>query len=1047
MDWMRALHVLLLLAGAVIALAPVMADAGDPRLVVVGRDLGDVGPVLSAFRLESVLVAEVAAVPDDAAVVLVLADAYPAPRELAEPDCRRLEAVARAGGRVFAEFAHWSGNLAGCAISPEPRRPLYERLVVLKPLGELQPEDLLEEHDQACLPFLGLPQDGETLLEYDRAFGTYHRIPAPDPGLFTVTLDLGSEQVLTSAVQRYGAGQPNYYPESVELSLSADGRQFRSVGRVEVQPMPEAVRFELPQEPARFIRFAARKFRRSPVTDFLFMGEVEVCDAGGRNLALNAAYVLQSLRDQSPPYRDDGRKLTDGVVEGLYTDGLSVGWGTPLPPEDARFPALARVPWGEGEALFSTLCISTYRSRSFRLTDRWEALWLGIVLGLLPPERREEIARRRVPLEAHTEPRLWSEPGTAVRLVVQAPPEAEVSAHSELCGPLSLERDGARRVATFAAAAGSDEIRVTARTAVGAATRTESLDGRPRGEKYRQALDRNLAWFRRSGVLPQADGSGGIHSQVCLAWLDSQPSDYDFLGSPFRVDCNAMGAEAFFLYGLVSGDDSCKAIARNLADTVVAHQYTDPGRASLGGFPWLYENNETLFLWDDNCRVGIALLWLYHWTAEERYLRSALLGAELFRQVARDDGCVHRHAIQRGELDSLGREAYRQFAQGADPEFRLMHWWSLAAATGDATYRELAETCSRLWGPAAGVFGGSFSARYAADADLTSRLSEQAEAVLRSPQMQRFGMATVGGGDYAAAFEGDCGIATADGEPLTDQLYDTPWRFLWALRAWKATGSQSCRRLCETVGDYLARIQFASADPRLDGCWLRGFDAERWEVYGAPYDPAYGPYSAYTGWMNAIAAQAFAWYLLGEAPFIPEGAHPGAAAVLAQVRGLNPALVSDGPDVALGCPYRLSDRSSGAYADDGRKLTDGVIEGPYGDHLSVGWGIPIKGATRNITLDLDLGQPRQLRLVTQQYGAGRGTYNPDLVRVSCSLDGAAYRTLGERRFESTAGAALLWLLLDQPPTVRHLRFEISKRRTSAVTDFLFVGETRAYEPR
>jgi len=335
MRWLLRAAAFVLVLGSV---HPAQGDGADPVVAVVGREVGDLGPLLASLRLQPAVVAELSAIPEGAAAVLVLADGGAGPRALTEADGRRLEDLVAAGARVFLEYARLPEGSLGCTSAAEPRRPLYERLVVLTPLGALQPEDLLEEHDQACLPLVRLPPGAEVLLEYDRALGTYRRIPTPDPGLFSVTVDLGSEQVLAGASQRYGAGQPNYRPESVEVSFSRDGSTFRPAGRTDTVPMPETVRFELPREPARFVRFAARKFRRSPVTDFFFMGEVEVSDAAGHNLALNAPYTVASTRGQSPGYGDSGGELTDGRVEGLYTDGLSVGWGTAPVPADNRFP-------------------------------------------------------------------------------------------------------------------------------------------------------------------------------------------------------------------------------------------------------------------------------------------------------------------------------------------------------------------------------------------------------------------------------------------------------------------------------------------------------------------------------------------------------------------------------------------------------------------------------------------------------------------------------------------------------------------------------------
>lgn len=1029
----------------VMATAGAGADSGDPLVWVVADHLADLPPILRSMRLPVALVSTIGELPRGAATVLVLADTYPTPRRLTLADTARLRSLADDGARIYLEFVQpeGGGSCFGVPVDTTPGRPLYERLVVCAAMGTLQPEDLLEEHDGASLAIGLLPPDSQVLLEYDRCLGTYRRQPWPENGIFAVTVDLGDRLGLEQCSQRYGAGQPNYRPESVELWLSDDDRQYRFAGRV--AEVAETVQFKLGGESARYVRLVARKLRRSAVTDFLFMGELEVRDTSGRNAALGRPYRLESPHPQAGGgYADDGRKLTDGVVEGLYTDHRSVGWGTPLPRPATTAPALVAVPVGRGEVLLSAGRLSDFRLRNFRLTERWEELWRQIVLRLLPPEARMAVGGRYVALQAHTEPRDWVEPGTPVRLVVQAPPTAEVVARRTGGEAIALVDLGdGRWEAELQPEAGQHRYLVTAQTEAGQARVVVALEASPRRTRYREALDRNIRWFLRSGVLPRADGSEGVYSQVCLAWLDSQPPGYDWLGSPFRTDCNAMTLEAFYLYGLLTGDTRYRQMACRIADTVVAHQFQDASRASLGGFPWLYESCDVIYFWDDNCRISTALTWLYHWTDDERYLRSAGLCAELFRQVARDDGCVHRHAITREDLDALGREAYREGAQGVDADFRLMHWWTLAAATGDPIYRALAETVGDVWGAEAGWQGLPYLARYTDDADARQRLHELATAYLRSPAVQRYGAPTVGGGGYELAYEGDCGIATADGEPLTDQLYSTSWLFLWMLRAWRATSDGACRQACESLGDYLVRIQVTSPDRRLDGCWMRGFDAEHWEYYGAPYDPAYGPYSAYTGWMNAIIAQALAWYLLDEDPFVLLAKAPKGASLVRELRALNPKLISDGPNLALGCPYTLSEPANPDYADDGGKLTDGVIDGGYADHRSVGWSLPAVGDSLTVSMELDLGQERPVRLITQQYGAGRGTYNPDEVQVLGSADGRQFVELGSRRF-GTHGAGLLWLPLPQADRVRYLRFRFSKQRRDDVTDFLFVGETKAF---
>jgi hypothetical protein len=1035
----RALSLFLL------AVSAVSVWAAGPAVTVVGTDLGDLAPIFSALQLEPRLVASVAEIPRDARSVLVLASDYPRPRVLSASECDALEGLVGLGARVFVEYATLAPGTTCCGLCPvsAPQRAIHQRLVVLRQMGGLAPEDLLEEHDGAFIAPGAPPPHAETLLEYDLAYGTYRRIPAPDRSAYTVTVDLGDVYELTGVSQRYGAGQPNYTPESVELWLSEESRQFSLVERLERDAMPETVRFGLERVRARYVRLVARKSRRSPVTDFLFMGEIEVMDGSGRNVAPGRPYELTSQGEQAAAYRDNGRKLTDGLVEGHYSDGLSVGFGTGAATEGQTLPAILRVPWERGLCVFSAPAISSYTTRNFRLQSRWEELWRQLVLDLMPAESRAAVASAYVPLEAHTEPRVWAEPGAEVKLSVRTVPGAQVAAVSAQQGELALgpEADGSL-VARFVAAPGTDRIEVRAATETGQATQVVLFDCRSREDKYRQAVDRNMGWFSASGVLPAADGSQGIHSQVCMAWLDG--GFQNPLGSPFRVDCNAMSAQAFYLYGRLTGEQRYLRLARNIADTVLSHQYTDETRPSLGGFPWLYENSDIIYFWDDNCRIGTALLWLYHWTGEERYLRGALLNAELFRQVAREDGCVHRHAISRGALDALGREAYRQYSDGADPDFRIMHWWTLAAVTGDETYAHLARLTTDTWVQQVGLRGASHAAFYAGAAPVRERLGKLAESFLADPAVAQHGMLTVHGGEYERAFVGDCGIATEDGEPLTDQIYGTPWYFRAAVRGWKASGDEACRRMAQTVGDYLVRIQFSSPDPRLDGCWMRGFDVQAWDYYGAPYDPQYGPYAAYTGWMNAIASEAFCWYLLDEPPFVPLQTDPRAAAMVEEVRKLSPSLVSDGPNVALGCRYTLSAAAAEAYADDGIKLTDGVADGHYQDHASVGWHLQEVGQEREVRVTVDLGQSRRLKLMTQSYGAGVGDYNPDRVALWASADGREFVPVAHRIIEGRGGG-YLWVMPADPVEARFLRFDLLKRRRGPSTDFLFAGEIRAYE--
>ncbi|MCC6446444.1 MAG: discoidin domain-containing protein [Armatimonadetes bacterium] len=976
--------------------------------------------------------------------VIVCSLQYPRPNTLTPAQQKGLEGFVRAGGRAYVEFSRGqSSPLFGVKPSAEPQRDFFRRLFVrsLHPATRtLGADALLEEHNSAFLPYAP-PAGAKRLLDYGKALGTY-RLYRREPGV-RIVLDLQKTHAIRRIAQRYGAQEPNYRPEKVVIATSADGKTWRPLTTSAGSPLLPGVDISFPPRPARYVRFQAIKFRRSPVADFLFIGETEVFDSAGRNLALHKPYTLSP----TPSLPDSGHFLTDGHPEGRWSERLAPGWGTQAPPEEDRSPGLAEIPFGKGTVLLALTKLSDFRSRRYRLTARWEELLRQAALYTLPSSIRRQAQRHYIPLSAHTEPRRWQEPGQPVRLVVRTAPGVHVAVR---CANLRLPparpgRNG-RYEWAFTPPAGNHRLHIEAASAVSRRKAAVLLEVSPRREKYRQALDQNIRWFMRSGVLPARDGSGGVYAQRCMAWLDGGPWDggpHDALPSPYRVDCNAASAVALWLYGDVSEQTQYHAVSRRIADTMLPSQFADPSKASFGGWKWLYEKSDTLYFWDDNTRVTVALLWLYGRTGDRRYLEAGLKTTELCRAVAQEDGVIARHAIEPVELDALGRAAYRQFRQGMFVDFDLIRWAWAAGVSGDPLYRELALTCARTRGHQAIQRGLPFALFLNPDPKLRETLLQSWQAYLKNPDVRRYGVPRTGGHDFQYAFINDCSIGTLPGEPLTDQLYTVPHLLLQAWWAYKATGDWRCLEAFHRIGDYLARIQSQDSDPRLQGAWMRGFDLEAWEEYGAPYDPFYGPYSAYTGWMNAFASTALALYLLNESPFPPEKGNPEARAVLDSLRRQPPPDRTQQKNIALHRPYTLEPAPQGAYPDSGGELTDGVIDGPYEDGLSTGYPIPVEGQSIAVTTTLDLGEIKTIGMAAQRYGATRSGYNPDRVELYASEDGIRYRKIAEIPLgESAVGS--LWLPLKEPAQTRFLRFRAFKTRRAG-SDFLFIGETIAYE--
>lgn len=967
---------------------------------------------------------------------------YPSPTTLCPHEADALERFVANGGRAYVEFVvrDDGGPLFGIRCAPKTLRAQHQRVFVTEDLyaiSGLQRGDILDEHNSACLKPIEVPQGARVLLAYGLILGTYRALEMrPD---YIVTVDLGQVRVVRSVAQRYGAGEPNYCPERVELHLGETNSNMTLGGVVE-RPGEAVVRFSVPDIPARYVRLICRKYKRSSVTDFFFMGEIEVLDSQGLNVSLDCPYTLSPA--PSSQYSDSGRELTDGEVDGLYLDGLSVGWMTQPPENFEHWPALVEVPFGKGAALVALSKFSDCISREYRLRSRWEGLMRHIALFLVPDSDRDRIARRYVPLRSWTEPRTWTTPGTAVTVRVETTADAKVAATTR-ASRIELTRIAAGRYeGKLLPLEGDNPICVTARTACGSAKQVVRLRVCPREAAYRRALDRNMEWFVRSGVLPRRDGSQGVWAQRCLAWFDGGP--IEFLPSPFRVDCNAATAQAFYLYGKLTGREEWLQRALNIAGSMLCHQYRDPQKPSFGGWPWLYEHSDAIFFWDDNTRVAVALLWLYMQTKNEELLRAGLRTMELCREVAQPDGLIARHVITASELDQIGRQGFRCLPpQGMAVDFDLKRWAWAYGVTGDPEYRELLAKATDVWGSEAGTRGLPLAVRIGLDPQLSRRLSYCWRQYMADPAVKRYGVPLAGPGDYQAAFVGDSSVTTTADDPLTDQLYVTPHLLLQAWWAYCVTRDHYCREAFQRVGDYLVRIQYESRDPRIDGAWMRGFDVEHWEVYGTPYDPAYGPYSAYTGWMNAFASTAFAQYLLDEDGLPPRPPSGGrAAAILGDLRAERP-IVTRPENIAQGARYWLTPPPVAAYADRGGELTDGVLDGPYPDGRSVGWHLS-EGQRLVAEMTIDLGAMRTVAAVAQRYGAGRGDYCPDCTEVWGGTELNAMSKVAEVD-RAGAGPGRRFITFDSPVKVRYLRFSLSKRRVSPTTDFLFVGETEAFE--
>jgi hypothetical protein len=94
-----------------------------------------------------------------------------------------------------------------------------------------------------------------------------------------------------------------------------------------------------------------------------------------------------------------------------------------------------------------------------------------------------------------------------------------------------------------------------------------------------------------------------------------------------------------------------------------------------------------------------------------------------------------------------------------------------------------------------------------------------------------------------------------NGDPVTDQLYNSGFVLMGLHEAAAALKDLRIRAAEDKLAEYLCRIQIRSkAFPYLNGNWFRAFDYERWEPWASSGDSGWGAWSVEAGWAQAWTA-------------------------------------------------------------------------------------------------------------------------------------------------------------------------------------------------
>ena len=91
-----------------------------------------------------------------------------------------------------------------------------------------------------------------------------------------------------------------------------------------------------------------------------------------------------------------------------------------------------------------------------------------------------------------------------------------------------------------------------------------------------------------------------------------------------------------------------------------------------------------------------------------------------------------------------------------------------------------------------------------------------------------------------------------NGDPVADMLYTCNFAVFALNEAACATGDPKIRKMADSLGEFLVRIQVRSNSRKnVDGAWFRAFNYRNWDYWASNADAGWGAQSTLTGWIQS----------------------------------------------------------------------------------------------------------------------------------------------------------------------------------------------------
>ena len=416
-----------------------------------------------------------------------------------------------------------------------------------------------------------------------------------------------------------------------------------------------------------------------------------------------------------------------------------------------------------------------------------------------------------------------------------------------------------------------------------------------------EALSRSIKWFRDHVVYSVDWKKGAIEGFESFIHHDGRQMQRTWA----RGDCTAETGMVFAFDWALTGDPASKQLSTQILDYAWSSPdflQADPRSPAFGLHNWA--ERLPVFYGDDNARVILSTLLAGHLLGTDRWddrvLRCLLSNLRTTGSLGFRRNRIDRH--QFGD-DERGWQVFRrEDTVSYAPHFQAYLWaanllgYSMTGYDGflDRTVNAIRMTMDRYpkWRWTNGLTQEiarmllplAFLIRIEDKAEHRDWLNRMAHELLDPEGACAGGMRPCGAiqerlgpggwGKYAPPQSNEeygtteASLVQANGDPVCDQLYTANFAFLGLHEAAAATGQEWLLEAEARLADFMCRIQVRSqVHPYLEGCWMRGFDYERWEYWGSSADAGWGAWSVESGWTNTWIAAVLAMRHSGRSLF------------------------------------------------------------------------------------------------------------------------------------------------------------------------------------